>query len=131
MIKFVVPILTFDKEQTIDFYSKLGFVVVSKDLLLREPLIYLHLYEGTPESVAHRKEGDGLDLLFSIQVEEIAPIKQQLQTNNIPIENDYDIPVGEYLYIRDPNMGIEYVSMNYLSPNKQDEYFRCQERSIS
>ena len=100
MIKFVVPILTFDKEQTVDFYSKLGFVVVSKDLLLREPLI---LYEGTLESVAHRKEGDALDLLFSIQVEEIAPIKQQLQTNNIPIENDYDIPVGEYLYIRDPN----------------------------
>ena len=60
-------------------------------------------YEGTLESVAHRKEGDALDLLFSIQVEEIAPIKQQLQTNNIPIENDYDIPVGEYLYIRDPN----------------------------
>ena len=40
MIKFVVPILTFDKEQTIDFYSKLGFVVVSKDLLLRESSIY-------------------------------------------------------------------------------------------
>ena len=103
MIKFVVPILTIDKEQTIDFYCKLGFVVVSKDLLFRAPLIYLHLYEGTLESVAHRKEGDELDLLFSIQVEEIAPIKQQLQTNNIPIENDYDIPVGEYLYIRDPN----------------------------
>ena len=103
MIKFVVPILTIDKEQTIDFYCKLGFVVVSKDLLLREPLIYLHLYESTLESVAHRKEGDALDFLFSIQVEEIAPIKQQLQTNNIPIENDYDIPVGEYLYIRDPN----------------------------
>ena len=103
MIKFVVPILTFDKEQTIDFYNKLGFVVVSKDLLFREPLIYLHLYESTLESVAHRKQGDALDLLFSIQVEEIAPIKQQLQTNNIPRENDYDIPVGEYLYIRDPN----------------------------
>ena len=103
MIKFVVPILTIDKEQTIDFYCKLGFVVVSKDLLLREPSIYLNLYEGTPENVAHRKEGDELDLLFSIQVEEIAPIKQQLLTNNIPIENDYDIPVGEYLYIRDPN----------------------------
>ena len=103
MIKFVVPILTIDKEQTIDFYCKLGFVVVSKDLLLREPLIYLQLYEGTLESVAHRKKSDALDLLFSIQVEEIAPIKQQLQTNNIPIENDYDIPVGEYLYIRDPN----------------------------
>lgn len=40
MIKFVVPILTIDKEQTIDFYCKLGFVVVSKDLLLREPSIY-------------------------------------------------------------------------------------------
>ena len=103
MIKFVVPILTFDKEQTIDFYCKLGFVVVSKDLLFRAPLIYLHLYEGTPRSVAHRKKGDELDLLFSIQVEKIAPIKQQLLTNNIPIENDYDIPVGEYLYIRDPN----------------------------
>ena len=103
MIKFVVPILTIDKEQTIDFYCKLGFVVVSKDLLLREPSIYLNLYEGTPESVAHRKEGDALDLLFSIQVEEIAPIKQQLLTNNIPIENGYDIPVGEYLYIRDTN----------------------------
>ena len=103
MIKFVVPILTIDKEQTIDFYCKLGFVVVSKDLLFRAPLIYLHLYESTLESVAHRKKGDELDLLFSIQVEEIAPIKQQLQTNNIPIENDYDIPVGEYLYIRDPN----------------------------
>ena len=103
MIKFVVPILTIDKEQTIDFYCKLGFVVVSKDLLFRAPLIYLHLYEGTPKSVAHRKEGDELDLLFSIQVEEIASIKQQLLTNNIPIENDYDIPVGEYLYIGDPN----------------------------
>ena len=103
MIKFVVPILTIDKEQTIDFYCKLGFVVVSKDLLFRAPLIYLHLYEGTLESIAHRKKGDELDLLFSIQVEEIAPIKQQLLTNNIPIENDYDIPVGEYLYIRDPN----------------------------
>ncbi len=103
MIKFVVPILTIDKEQTIDFYCKLGFVVVSKDLLLREPSIYLHLYESTLESVALRKKGDELDLLFSIQVEEIAPIKQQLLTNNIPIENDYDIPVGEYLYIRDPN----------------------------
>ena len=103
MIKFVVPILTIDKEQTIDFYCKLGFVVVSKDLLFRAPLIYLHLYESTLESVAHRKKGDELDLLFSIQVEEIAPIKQQLQTNNIHIENDYDIPVGEYLYIRDPN----------------------------
>ena len=102
MIKFVVPILI-DKEQTIDFYCKLGFVVVSKDLLLREPSIYLNLYEGTLESIAHRKKGDELDLLFSIQVEEIASIKQQLLTNNIPIENDYDIPVGEYLYIRDPN----------------------------
>lgn len=78
-------------------------MVVSKDLLFRAPLIYLHLYEGTLESVAHRKEGDELDLLFSIQVEEIAPIKQQLLTNNIPIENGYDIPVGEYLYIRDTN----------------------------
>ena len=103
MIKFVVPILTIDKEQTIDFYCKLGFVVVSKDLLFRAPLIYLHLYEGTLESIAHRKKGDELDLLFSIQVEEIDPIKQQLLTNNIPIENDYDIPVGEYLYIRDHN----------------------------
>ena len=98
-----LTLLTIDKEQTIDFYCKLGFVVVSKNLLLREPSIYLNLYEGTPENVAHRKEGDELDLLFSIQVEEIAPIKQQLLTNNIPIENDYDIPVGEYLYIRDPN----------------------------
>jgi hypothetical protein len=80
MIKFVVPILTIDKEQTIDFYCKLGFVVVSKDLLFRAPLIYLHLYEGTLESIAHRKKGDELDLLFSIQVEEIAPIKQQLLT---------------------------------------------------
>ena len=66
MIKFVVPILTIDKEQTIDFYCKLGFVVVSKDLLLREPSIYLHLYESTLESVALRKKGDELDLLFSI-----------------------------------------------------------------
>ena len=78
-------------------------MVVSKDLLFRAPLIYLHLYESTLKSIAHRKKGNELDLLFSIQVEEIAPIKQQLQTNNIPIENDYDIPVGEYLYIRDPN----------------------------
>ena len=98
-----LTLLTIDKEQTIDFYCKLGFVVVSKNLLLREPSIYLNLYEGTPENVAHRKEGDELDLLFSIQVEEIAPIKQQLLTNNIPIENGYDIPVGEYLYIRDTN----------------------------
>ena len=94
MIKFVVPILTIDKEQTIDFYCKLGFVVVSKDLLFRAPLIYLHLYESTLKSIAHRKKGNELDLLFSIQVEEIAPIQQQLLMNNIPIENDYDIPVG-------------------------------------
>lgn len=35
MIKFVVPILTFDKEQTIDFYNKLGFVVVSKRFVVQ------------------------------------------------------------------------------------------------
>ncbi|WP_314809925.1 VOC family protein [Capnocytophaga granulosa] len=62
---------------------------------------------GSVYKVSGETDAIGKDIPFSCSyikpTEEIAPIKQQLQTNNIPIENDYDIPVGEYLYIRDPN----------------------------
>ena len=38
LIKFVVPIFAINVDETINFYCKLGFEIVSKDLLLRDKL---------------------------------------------------------------------------------------------
>jgi len=42
-------------------------------------------------------------LLFSIQVNNIEELKQELIDSRITITEVYDTPIGEYVYIRDPN----------------------------
>ena len=103
LIKFVVPIFAINVDETINFYCKLGFEIVSKDLLLRDKIIYLNIYQDTDEININEKKNKFVNLLFSIQVNNTEELKQELIDSGITITEIYDTPIGEYVYIRDPN----------------------------
>lgn len=102
--KFVIPITTHKKEETIEFYKILGFVCYNKDTFFNGNF-FLNIYEkdayvvkGLSDNMQHNNL-----FLFSMQIEDLETFKRDLLTHKISIERIDEIPIGEYITIKDPN----------------------------
>lgn len=114
-LKIVIPLFTNEIEKTLDFYLKIGFEIVGDNKLRFAGIgadinVYQSFNELTNEIVGKQSA----ELFFiSMQIKDMEGYKQLLKSNGIKIEEIQSPPIGEYLYIRDPNGNRICIYENY------------------
>ncbi|CAA0170133.1 conserved hypothetical protein [Tenacibaculum maritimum] len=104
-IKTIVPLFTDNVEESIEFYKKIGFNVIGDNKLSFENTkTEINIYKVFNDKTQSILGQQSADIFFiSIEIEGLENYKEYLKLNNVIIEDIQNPPIGEYLYIRDPN----------------------------
>lgn len=104
-MKSVLTLFSRNFKSTINYYEKLGFDAIDEDKLIFYPLKFqLNLYSPADEVMVSVVGRQAANLFyFSILLDDLEDFKKRLQLNSVLIEDVQTPPIGEYLYLRDPD----------------------------